>query len=589
MNSYSPPPAYSETYESPQPRDGAKQPSQIRRKPLTPRLKTATSSEGDINTSTKHSQDIQGNGKTEGHGYINHAPAPVLKLQAVYPIVADFETQTSTNIERTICTPAGPQRSPSSESLSKITIETSSEPSSTPIASSYVSNAFREARHFSGGLIAHPSESTKHFSILRHSHGLVFYQGCSTTLTVSIFSDAPLPAGRQVWLQNKGWSGNTGMRLKAFVGNNGSWLNVTPGMSISADQLKESDERAWQRDIKKFLKKTKHPKHILRETLVVRIPVEASDGYFHLVLCSDEKKKVLCPSPVFRILSASTSPSSVRGASLSTLPLELGAMAMTAYANKTIGRMITPATSAAEKVVHPFMPSLARQEAAIALYGKSGTEDMVTSTVVNGNIRYQGIRSFSCNQARSEDNELGPRPPYPICFIARSEIQIGDGDYFSMPTMKLLGIAEHISHQLRGHYFAWVRQRPIRGQENTDANIWSQTVISSLPIQASDLPKATIAQASRRIFKIHFISDFFEAQAYDMKNLDIKIMGFLRPDTTSNSPLKDVILEEELVASLNDIIFAQQILDQPIFAPEMEDLQRWDMRERAITGYADVR
>ncbi|KAF7872603.1 hypothetical protein EAF04_003521 [Stromatinia cepivora] len=592
MNSYSPPPAYSETYESPRPRDAAK-PSQIRRKPLTPRSKTATSSESDINTSTKHGHDIQGNAKTEGHDYINHAAAPVSTLQAVYPKVADFEThqitQTSTNIERTICAPAGPQRLPSSEILSNITIETSSEPTSTPIASFYVSNAFREARHFAGGLIAHPSESTKHFSILRHSHGLVFYQGCSTTLAVSIFSDAPLPAGRQVWLQNKGWSGNTGMRLKAFVGNNGSWLNVTPEMPISADQLKESDERAWQRDIKKFLKKTKYSKHILRETLVVRIPVEASDGYFHLVLCSDDKKKVLCPSPVFRILSASTSPSSVRGASLSTLPLELGAMAMAAYANNTIGRMISPATSAAEKVVQPFMPSVAKKEATMALYGKGGAGDMVRSTVVNGNIRYQGVRSFSYNQAGSGDNELGPRPPYPIYFVARSEIQIRDGDYFSMPTMKLSGIAEHISHQLRGHYFAWVRQRPVRGQENTDTNIWSQTVISSLPIQASDMNKATIVQASKRIFKIHFISDFFEAQAYNGQNIDIKIMGFLRPDTTFHSPLNDVRLEEELVASLNDIIFAQQILDGPVFAPEIEDMQRRGLHERAITGYADVR
>ncbi|CAD6453923.1 81a98d33-45fb-4d23-a689-0c97f217ac22 [Sclerotinia trifoliorum] len=608
MASYLPPPAYSEIYEPPRLRDGA-QPSQIRRKPLTPRLTTATSSESDINTPTKHGQDIQGNGKTERHDHINHTPASVSKSQADSLKIANFKTlqitQTSTNIQRTISTPATPLNFSSSENLSKITLKTSPEPSSTAIASSYITSAYREARHFAGGLIAHPSESTKHYSILRHSHGLVFYQGSSTTLAISIFSDAPLPTGRQIWLQNKGWTGNTGMRLKAFVGSNSNWVNVTPGLSISAAQLKESDERAWQRDIKKFLRKTKYPNHLLRETLIIRIPVEASDGYFHLVLCSDEKKRVICPSPVFRILSASTSPASVRGASLSTLPLELGAMAMTAYANKTIGRLITPATSAAEKIVHPFMPSPARKEAARTFYGKSGTGDMIKSTVLDGNIRYEGMKSFSYNQAGSGDNEFGPKPPYPISFAARSEIQIREDeeeeDYFSMPSMKLSGIADHISHQLRGHYFAWARQHPIKGQANTDANQWSQSVISSLPPQASDLHKATIKQVNKRILKIHFISEFFEARNYDAKNLDIKIMGFIRSDSNTshlynhsqyhsdNNDTVRVEEEEELIASMNDILFTRQILKDPIFAPEMHVNIDVDVKERVVEGYAELR
>ncbi|ESZ89984.1 hypothetical protein SBOR_9635 [Sclerotinia borealis F-4128] len=605
MNSYPSPPGYSEISESPQSRAGAK-PSQIRRKPITPRSITATSSESNIIDLTKYGQDIRGNGATEGSSNINAALASGSQSLAVPITLADFETlqttSTSTNIERTVSAPAAPLNLPNFDSLPGNTSETISEPSSTPSASSassYVSKAYQEARHFAGGLIAHPSESTKHFSILRHSHGLVFYQGSSTTLAVSIFSDAPLPAGRQVWLQNKGWSGNTGMRLKAIVGNNGDWLNVTPSMAISPSQLKASDERAWQRDIKKFMKKTQHPKHILRETLVVRIPVSASDGYFHLVLCPNDKKKVLCPSPVFRILSASVTPASIRGASLSTLPLELGALAMTTYANNTIGKLISPVTSAAEKVAHPFMPSVAKKEAVMKLYGKSGTEDMVRSTVTNGNIQYHGIRSFSYNQAGSEESESGPSPPYPICFVARSEMGTSDADYFSMPTMNLSGIAEHISHQLRGHYCAWVRQRPGNGHTNIDSE-WSQTVISSLPIQASGFSRATISQASRRIFKIHFISDQFEPHFYNHKNLDVKIMGFIRHDTLSNFSDPNLNtnhdhhhdLEEEVVASLNDIIFAQIILDQPLYAPENMGQMEWSTRgvlERATTGYAEVR
>jgi hypothetical protein len=71
--------------------------------------------------------------------------------------------------------------------------------------SNAVQNAFRDVRHFAGGLISHPYETTKHVTMLRHSHGLVFYQGTSTSLAISIFSDAPLPPDRSLWLQNKGY------------------------------------------------------------------------------------------------------------------------------------------------------------------------------------------------------------------------------------------------------------------------------------------------------------------------------------------------------------------------------------------------
>lgn len=40
--------------------------------------------------------------------------------------------------------------------------------------SAYAQKAYREARHFAGGLISHPYEHTKHYTVLRHSHGLVF-------------------------------------------------------------------------------------------------------------------------------------------------------------------------------------------------------------------------------------------------------------------------------------------------------------------------------------------------------------------------------------------------------------------------------
>ncbi|KAI6872062.1 hypothetical protein KC323_g1728, partial [Hortaea werneckii] len=62
-------------------------------------------------------------------------------------------------------------------------------------------SAWSEVKHFAGGLITHPYEATKHFTILRHSHGLVYYQGPTTNIAITIFTSKPLPANRKLWLQ----------------------------------------------------------------------------------------------------------------------------------------------------------------------------------------------------------------------------------------------------------------------------------------------------------------------------------------------------------------------------------------------------
>lgn len=355
------------------------------------------------------------------------SPRPDLTLETdLPPRVANTQLFASPG-----CTDTGFSNASSSTALSSASMVTS-QPFSVPSASTaqssksstsdYLQKAYQEARHFAGGLITHPYESTKHYTILRHSHGLVFYQGTSTTLAVSIFGDTPLPPERTIWLQSKGWTGKTGMRAKAFMGANGNWLNVTPSMCIAADQLKPTDERAWQRDVAHFRKKAKvhcQKNHLLRETAVVRIPAEAGDGYFQLVLCIGEKKKVLCPSPVFRVLSTSASPSSLRGASLSTLPLEIGAMALGTYTRNTVGTVVSPITSVVQNRVQQYMPSWWIRQAATASYDVSGAADKVNTTIDNANGRYDQVRddSFATVGQVELPIDNGPQAPYPIHFI----------------------------------------------------------------------------------------------------------------------------------------------------------------------------
>jgi hypothetical protein len=92
---------------------------------------------------------------------------------------------------------------------SPASVSTSDSPSSEP---SKWKTAMGDVRHFAAGLISHPFESTKHFNILRHSHGLVSYKGPSANLAITIFSDKPWPPDRTVWVQRKGWTGKAGMK-----------------------------------------------------------------------------------------------------------------------------------------------------------------------------------------------------------------------------------------------------------------------------------------------------------------------------------------------------------------------------------------
>lgn len=219
--------------------------------------------------------------------------------------------------------------------------------------------AFEEAEYFAGGLIHHPAEFTKHYSILRHSHSLVYYQGSATNVAISIFSDKPLPPGHTLWLQSRGWMGKTGMNARKLVGLTGSWVDVTLSTQVAAAEPPSLNERAWQRDIR-FLEKgpAGHGrKHQIRETAIIRIPATVADGYFRLIFRdSDKKQKVLCSGPVFRVASLSNSAAKFRGASISTLLLEMGVKATSLAVSSYAGAVAQPITSVLQSKISNYVP-----------------------------------------------------------------------------------------------------------------------------------------------------------------------------------------------------------------------------------------
>ncbi|RDW87137.1 LipA and NB-ARC domain protein [Aspergillus mulundensis] len=425
-------------------------------------------------------------------------------------------------------------------------------------ADSEKSSFYADARHFLGGLISRPSESTKHYSILRHSHGIVFYRGPTTSVTVSIFADTPLPADRSLWLQCKGWSGKTGMRAKALFRMHDDWVNATPTVAVRADQVEPNKERAWQRDIAKFYKKaTKRVQtHRLRETVVARIPPDAEDGYFQLILCHGEKK-VLCRSPVFRILSTSIDPSSLRGASLSTMPLEIGALVAGTYAQVAASRVVAPVTAVANTVTSRYRPGWLGETAVQTAYealkpeGGNGPDTTVPPSV-----------------------ESGPQSPYPLDFTARPS---QSHDLSRMPVK----IPSDIQDKLRGYFFGWAR---------AGTDYWQMIILSVLPWDGSQhTGPVSLSQTTRKVSVVRFIHDSISNCPL---TITVRILGFLHADMPLPSPrtendlvsARQAAAEASLLAEQYDAEYVQALLDHPLWGPETADRRGWFDRTKDSAG-----
>ncbi|KAJ5631915.1 uncharacterized protein N7484_012015 [Penicillium longicatenatum] len=464
-------------------------------------------------------------------------------------------------------------------------------PSPTP-----VQKAYGEARHFLGGLINHPTESNKHVTILRHSHGLVFYRGNSTSVAISIFSDTPLPPDRTIWLQSKGWTGKTGMRAKAMLRLHDSWLDVTPTMPLHANQINPDDERAWQRDIKKFRKKAPaRPRdtHILRETAVVRIPADGGDGYFQLVLCQGPKKKVIGNSPVFRVLSTSTSPSSLRGASLSTLPLEVGAMVVSLYARTAAQTVVSPAASAITAKVDPYRPSWLTQTAAQTAYSASGAQDRVGG-IINGSTRSRQRDTVKEPHSVEFYNgvspmELGPQPPFPMTFKARGQVlepqspnRIGGS-----PRLTLNKVPDWVPQQLRGYYFGWARFDSETSKESSTGG-WYPAVLSVRTFNPLQAERVDMSQLAKLVVKLRLLDDV----PLLSNKLEIRVMGYLRADIPpptgkTSQELADAqaaATEAAMLADAYDESVVQNTLAGAAWAAEMQTLVEIP---RPNTGWMD--
>ena len=425
-----------------------------------------------------------------------------------------------------------------------------------PKAPSKLNTAYQNTKHFAGGLISHPFESTKHFSILRHSHGLVFYRGPLTSIAITIFSDKPLPVDRTLWLQSKGWTGKTGLKIKTLARVGANWINVTPSETLDSQRSLPPDNRAWERDINKFVKKAPRQlrEHLPRETAVIRIPSEAEDGYFRILLCANGSKKSLCPSPVFRIASTGLSSAKFEGASLRTLPIEIGVKVLSSMASNATYNLVSPVTQQVQNQLGQYMPGVWAQEAGTTAYTATGAQGKIDKA----NDRYQTAReeaymqiehdTLHLSNIRPQGNEDGPESPYPMSFSAKVVRGRGeDRRDTGAPSANLKGVPEDVRAKLAGVYFGWASLTLPKSEKDPENEVlegWKEVIVTVAPSA-----KATPSVAPNKEFRAYLIHDFGDFQFFNAK-LSVLILGYLHPfvpfdpETSSMNLYKDIAVTQ---------------------------------------------
>ncbi|KAG6008154.1 hypothetical protein E4U21_004911 [Claviceps maximensis] len=458
----------------------------------------------------------------------------------------------------------------------------SSPPPPPPPPLSRLKTALEEAHFLAAGLVSRPAESTKHHTIIRHSHGLVWYKGPQTSIAITILSDEPLPDSRTIHLQEKGYSGSMGMSLRALIGPRDDWIDVTPATEVQARHIPVVEERAVQRDLKRFASKAsgRLQGHVPRETHLIRIPVSATDGYFRLVLCAGRvgsdnaddavvRRRILCGSPVFRIASTSTNMSVVRGASLSTMPLEMGVKVASTVGTQVIKKYTGIAGAVVHSSAGKFAARHSGKKAVVvatatvsrgkAYVGSSGLRNAVQQSWQHNRELQQGSQHDCVRQETSLlptvvvdviGADHGPEKPFPIEFDGRVSPRLSHSMVaeLDLPAANLDRVPDHITARLGGVFMAWasIIMPPAKSgphippshhgnnsnsKNNNNSNEWAPAIVTIAPATRDDAHPTINMSNTVRVQIAAEINDTFAPG----RHVEVLLMGYLRPATAPAS------------------------------------------------------
>jgi hypothetical protein len=449
-------------------------------------------------------------------------------------------------------------------------------------------NAFRQTAELRDKILPHPVESSKHFSIVQHSTGVVWYQGTGTSFAMSIFATNPLPDDRSIWMQMRGWSGESGMRAKALLGKNGDWVDVTPSLRIETTSVDSQKEEKYQKDIARFRKRSAgqdREKHLLRETCIIRIPATVIDGYYQFLVCTGSKKKKLCTSPTFRLMSLSRNMHCLKGASVLTMPVEVATM-MGTNAVKASAATVAATAVASVKVTqtaikiltHPkvqrattYMGTKAESKAGKATLALAQRAVALAEEAANKleNVEVSMLKtSGSCTNQYQDVGEpflivggynislyTGPTKPYPINLTARTHT-----DYTPQPEefpdetfAIILSDVSTFAPNCIGSYFGWARFKANKKNEAPVDPSWQQIILHALPATASQIDRATISSVNKLVFSLQLLLEI-DTSIPLSTSVELNLMGYLRSPPPKN-PLAYTTSPDQIPGSIPELNF----------------------------------
>ncbi|KAG8415713.1 hypothetical protein J3458_009536 [Metarhizium acridum] len=456
------------------------------------------------------------------------------------------------------------------QSSSALSLDASRTDAAEPDAPPPKKTTLGQKMHFAmTGLINNPVESNSHYSVIRHSWLPVMYNGPDTSVSITILSDAPLPANRTLWLRQKGFLGNVGMALQAMTSSRSDWVEVTPAQEAQVKHVPDQKESIMQRDFERFARKArdKHKRQVPRETHIVRIPAAATDGYYNLVVCGGSKAaaKVLCKCPVFRVASMSQDAAVVRGASLSTLPLEIGLKVASAVGTLVAKKYIGVAGVVAERSAGKYMAKQSVKKAAtVAVESYQGLGGPGIQDVVRDSWRRQraaATAGYTAELAAAVmmGSDDGPEKPFPFKFEGAVERGTGTSSAeLGFPTANFSGVPDAVKTPLSGVFAAWVRLLP-RGGNTADglSPDWHPAVVTIAPPRG-----AAPAVTPRNGVCVHILHDFNDVTFFGRK-LAVLLMGWLHPAAPPTAYSTDVVAQHAV-----DMGTAMASLDRENWSPE---------------------
>lgn len=361
------------------------------------------------------------------------------------------------------------------------------------------------------------------------------------------------------------------MALKAMVNSGDGLVDVTPAQEAQVQQIPATKERNIQRDIDNFIAKaSKGKKHIPRETHMVRIPASATDGYYRLVVRGgkdDKSKNILCECTVFRIASSSADPAVVRGASLKTLPLEMGISIGTTIARQVAKKYTGVAgavvTNRAGKIV---AKQSVKKATTVALKGYHGVGGPGLQDAVQESWRRQRaagpvlVGEYTTEEVVTVIGaDDGPVSPFPKQFKGRIVRGAGrSATELGFPTASLADVPGDVKVNLPGVFAAWVMILP--GKKNVPDGLspdWHPAIVTIAPRRGA---APTVAMENE--VSVHILHDFGNVYFFESR-LNVLLMGWLHAPMALTASATDVLYQHEM-----DINTTMASLDRENWQPE---------------------